>query len=52
MLPEIMKTWYCILLQEMKQEHAELSREAHECVGSIPDLNQMVYAVQALGKLL
>ncbi|XP_057783910.1 kinesin-like protein KIN-14R [Salvia miltiorrhiza] len=32
----------------MKQEHSELSREAHECVDSIPDLNKMVFAVQAL----
>ncbi|XP_047959009.1 kinesin-like protein KIN-14R [Salvia hispanica] len=32
----------------MKQEHSELSREAHECADSIPDLNKMVFAVQAL----
>ncbi|PIN20753.1 Kinesin (KAR3 subfamily) [Handroanthus impetiginosus] len=32
----------------MKQEHAQLSREAHECADSIPDLNKMVFAVQAL----
>ncbi|GER34517.1 kinesin-4 [Striga asiatica] len=32
----------------MKREHSELSREAHECVGSIPDLNKMVSAVQSL----
>ncbi|KAI3451268.1 hypothetical protein Pfo_007933 [Paulownia fortunei] len=32
----------------MKREHSQLSREAHECVDSIPDLNKMVFAVQAL----
>ncbi|VFQ99663.1 unnamed protein product [Cuscuta campestris] len=32
----------------MKQEHSHLSREAHECVTSIPDLNKMVFAVQSL----
>lgn len=32
----------------MKQEHSELSREAHDCADSIPDLNKMVFAVQAL----
>ncbi|CAH9070142.1 unnamed protein product [Cuscuta epithymum] len=32
----------------MKQEHSQLSREAHECVSSIPDLNKMVFAVQSL----
>ncbi|KAL1536782.1 Kinesin-like protein KIN-14R [Salvia divinorum] len=32
----------------MKQEHSELSREAHECADSIPDLNKMVFAVRAL----
>lgn len=35
----------------MKQEHSQLSLEAHECVDSIPDLNKMVSAVQSLGKL-
>lgn len=38
------------MLQVMKREHAQLSHEAHECTDSIPDLNQMVFAVQALGK--
>lgn len=33
----------------MKQEHAVLSREAHECADSIPDLDKMVFAVQSLG---
>ncbi|KAK4417012.1 Kinesin-like protein KIN-14R [Sesamum alatum] len=32
----------------MKREHAQLSREAHYCCDSIPDLNKMVFAVQAL----
>ncbi|KAK4393940.1 Kinesin-like protein KIN-14R [Sesamum angolense] len=32
----------------MKREHAQLSREAHDCADSIPDLNKMVFAVQAL----
>lgn len=36
-------------MQTMKQEHSQLSREAHECADSIPELNQMVVAVQALG---
>lgn len=40
-----------LFVQIMKQEHSELSREAHDCVASIPDLNKMVFAVQALGKL-
>nr|GMC62407.1 kinesin-like protein KIN-14R [Ipomoea batatas] len=32
----------------MKQEHSQLSRDAHECVDSIPDLSKMVFAVQSL----
>ncbi|XP_059644265.1 kinesin-like protein KIN-14R [Cornus florida] len=32
----------------MRQEHSQLSREAHECTDSIPELNKMVFAVQAL----
>ncbi|KAJ8557432.1 hypothetical protein K7X08_003057 [Anisodus acutangulus] len=32
----------------MKQEHAQLSCEAHECADSIPNLNKMVFAVQSL----
>ncbi|KAL8472256.1 hypothetical protein ACS0TY_029466 [Phlomoides rotata] len=35
-------------VKAMKREHAQLSREAHECTDSIPDLNKMVFAVQAL----
>ncbi|KAI3739885.1 hypothetical protein L2E82_30297 [Cichorium intybus] len=31
----------------LKQDHYKLSREAHECVDSVPDLENMVYAVQA-----
>lgn len=34
----------------MKQEHSQLSQEAHECVDSIPELNKMVTGVQALGR--
>lgn len=33
----------------MKQEHAQLSLEAHECADSVPELNKMTFAVQALG---
>lgn len=40
---------YLYILQIMKQEHSELSREAHECADSIPDLDKMVFAVQSLG---
>ncbi|KAH7520429.1 hypothetical protein FEM48_Zijuj08G0142800 [Ziziphus jujuba var. spinosa] len=32
----------------MKKEHSQLSREAHECADSIPELNKMLEAVQAL----
>ncbi|XP_042493204.1 kinesin-like protein KIN-14R [Macadamia integrifolia] len=32
----------------LKQEHSKLSHEAHECADSIPELNKMVFAVQAL----
>ncbi|XP_030455870.2 kinesin-like protein KIN-14R isoform X2 [Syzygium oleosum] len=32
----------------MKREHSQLSREAHECADSIPELNSMVSGVQAL----
>ncbi|KAL8151982.1 hypothetical protein V2J09_021790 [Rumex salicifolius] len=35
-------------IKTMKQEHNQLSREAHECADSIPELNQMIFAVQAL----
>lgn len=35
----------------MKKEHIQLSHEAHECADSIPELNKMVFAVKALGKL-
>lgn len=37
------------IMQKMKQEHSQLSRDAHECTDSIPDLNKMVSAVQSLG---
>ncbi|MGS7457549.1 hypothetical protein, partial [Mycobacterium tuberculosis] len=39
-----------LILQLMKEEHSKLSRGAHECVDTIPDLSQMVFAVQALGR--
>ncbi|RVW57345.1 Kinesin-like protein KIN-14R [Vitis vinifera] len=48
------KVWVAALndlddkIKTMKQEHSQLSREAHECADSIPELNQMVVAVQAL----
>ncbi|KAL4569257.1 hypothetical protein LXL04_024893 [Taraxacum kok-saghyz] len=32
----------------LKHDHYKLSREAHECVDSVPDLQNMVSAVQAL----
>lgn len=35
----------------MKKEHSQLSREAHECADSIPELNKMLEAVQALGNV-
>ncbi|XP_004250527.1 kinesin-like protein KIN-14R [Solanum lycopersicum] len=35
-------------VKKMKQEHSQLSRDAHECTDSIPDLNKMVSAVQSL----
>ncbi|KAK9284924.1 hypothetical protein L1049_024105 [Liquidambar formosana] len=35
-------------LKTIKEEHSQLSREAHECADSIPELNKMVYAVQTL----
>ncbi|KAG5541912.1 hypothetical protein RHGRI_021665 [Rhododendron griersonianum] len=35
-------------IKTMKEEHSQLSREAHQCADSIPDLNKMLMAVQAL----
>ncbi|XP_062145480.1 kinesin-like protein KIN-14R [Alnus glutinosa] len=35
-------------IKVMKREHAQLSYEAHDCADSIPELNKMVFAVQAL----
>ncbi|MBA0688542.1 hypothetical protein Goari_006319, partial [Gossypium aridum] len=35
----------------MKNEHAQLSHEAHACAESIPELNKMVIGVQALGNI-
>ena len=34
----------------MKKEHCQLSHEAHQCSDSIPELNKMMFAVQAMGK--
>ncbi|KAH0865824.1 hypothetical protein HID58_083035 [Brassica napus] len=36
-------------IEIMKREQSQLSQEAHECVGSIPELYKMVDGVQALG---
>ncbi|KAK1554713.1 hypothetical protein Q3G72_016253 [Acer saccharum] len=38
-------------IKTMKEEQCQLSCEAHECVDSIPELNKMVYVVQALGNI-
>ncbi|KAK0576133.1 hypothetical protein LWI29_012375 [Acer saccharum] len=38
-------------IETMKEEQCQLSCEAHECVDSIPELNKMVYVVQALGNI-
>ncbi|PPD66188.1 hypothetical protein GOBAR_DD36937 [Gossypium barbadense] len=35
----------------IKQEHSLLSNKAHDCADSIPELNKMIFAVQALGKI-
>ncbi|PNT78331.1 kinesin-like protein KIN-14E isoform X2 [Brachypodium distachyon] len=35
-------------IKAMKQEHALLSLEAHDCANSIPDLSKMIGAVQGL----
>ncbi|KAL9245622.1 hypothetical protein vseg_019249 [Gypsophila vaccaria] len=35
-------------VKKLKQEHSSLSREAHDCADSIPELTQMVSAVQML----
>ncbi|CAF2114209.1 unnamed protein product [Brassica napus] len=39
-------------IEIMKREQSQLSQEAHECVGSIPELYKMVDGVQALASLL
>uniref|UniRef100_M4FBP1 Kinesin motor domain-containing protein n=1 Tax=Brassica campestris TaxID=3711 RepID=M4FBP1_BRACM len=38
-------------IEIMKREQSQLSQEAHECVGSIPELYKMVDGVQALGNI-
>ncbi|OMO50800.1 hypothetical protein CCACVL1_30241 [Corchorus capsularis] len=35
-------------IETMKEEHSQLSKKAHECADSIPELNKMILAVQAL----
>ncbi|KAF5738045.1 Di-glucose binding protein with Kinesin motor domain isoform 1 [Tripterygium wilfordii] len=35
-------------IKTMKKEHSQLSREAHECADSVPELSNMVAGVQAL----
>ncbi|XXG49107.1 hypothetical protein AAC387_Pa02g3376 [Persea americana] len=35
-------------IKVMKSEHSQLSREAHDCADSIPELNEMIVAVQLL----
>ncbi|KAL6959539.1 hypothetical protein U1Q18_039692 [Sarracenia purpurea var. burkii] len=38
-------------LKVMKEEHSQLSCEAHECADSVPELYNMVFAVQSLGNI-
>ncbi|KAK6257116.1 hypothetical protein QUC31_000575, partial [Theobroma cacao] len=38
-------------IKTMKEEHSHLSNKAHECADSIPQLNKMIFAVQALGNI-
>ncbi|KAI8026438.1 Kinesin-like protein KIN-14R [Camellia lanceoleosa] len=38
-------------IKVMKEEHSQLSHEAHECSDSIPEMNKMVFAVQSLGNI-
>ncbi|KAI3684781.1 hypothetical protein L6452_34007 [Arctium lappa] len=35
-------------LEVLKQDHSQLSLQAHQCADTVPDLNNMVSAVQAL----
>ncbi|CAL5417934.1 unnamed protein product [Camellia sinensis] len=35
-------------IKVMKEEHSQLSLEAHDCADSVPELNKMILAVQAL----
>ncbi|KAL9260239.1 Kinesin-like protein, partial [Drosera capensis] len=35
-------------VKRMKQEHAELSQQAHDCADSIPELNNMVFSIQSV----
>ncbi|KAK8678008.1 hypothetical protein V6N13_143525 [Hibiscus sabdariffa] len=38
-------------IKTIKQEHSQLSDRAHDCADSIPELNKMISAVQALGNI-
>ncbi|RZC91106.1 hypothetical protein C5167_028937 [Papaver somniferum] len=42
------KSWVIAINNLERKIKSQLSHEAHECADSIPDLSQMVYAVQAL----
>ncbi|KAE8659234.1 E3 ubiquitin-protein ligase UPL2 isoform 1 [Hibiscus syriacus] len=35
-------------IKTIKQKHSQLSNKAHDCADSIPELNKMIYAIQAL----
>ncbi|GMH24137.1 hypothetical protein Nepgr_025980 [Nepenthes gracilis] len=41
-------TYFEEIIKQMKQEHCQLSWEAHECADAIPELNKIVFAVQSL----
>ncbi|WOL05676.1 kinesin-like protein KIFC3 isoform X1 [Canna indica] len=35
-------------IKTIKEEHAQLSQDAHDCANSIPNLNKMTFAIQTL----
>lgn len=41
---------FLIHLQSIKKEYSQLYSEVHEFTDAIPELNNMVSAVQAMGK--
>lgn len=43
---------FLIHLQSIKQEYSQLYSEVHEFTDAIPELNNMVSAVQAMGKFV